>query len=51
MFCFTCGGIGSIRVHRQLVLQVPPGIQSGREFRIGTGDLSAGKIRVRVLVR
>jgi molecular chaperone DnaJ len=50
MFCFTCGGAGSIRIRQQLVLQIPPGIQNGREFRISTGDLSIGSIRVRVLV-
>jgi len=50
MFCFTCGGKGTIRTRQQLVLQIPPGIQNGREFLVDTGDWPSGQIRVRVLV-
>ena len=50
MFCFTCGGAGSIRIRQQLVLNIPPGLQSGREFLLDTGHHPPGGIRVRVLV-
>ena len=58
MFCFTCGGRGTIRTRERLVLQIPPGIRNGREFLIGSGagsrtgsnDPFATGIRVRVLV-
>lgn len=50
MFCFTCGGAGSIRLRQQLVANIPPGMQSGREFLLDTGDHPPGAVRVRVLV-
>ena len=59
MFCFTCAGLGTIRIRKQLVLRIPPGIRNGREFfissgissRAGSGDRFGAGIRVRVLVR
>ena len=50
MFCFTCGATGTVRSVKRMVLEVPPGIRSGREFLIDTGAHPARKIRLRVLV-
>jgi molecular chaperone DnaJ len=50
MFCFTCGGTGSIRTTKRMILNIPPGVLSGREFLIAAGDLPSGSLRVRVLV-
>jgi DnaJ-class molecular chaperone len=50
MLCFTCGGTGSIRTTKRMILNMPPGVLSGREFLIAAGDLPSGSLRVRVLV-
>ncbi|MBN2552156.1 MAG: hypothetical protein JXB06_05280, partial [Spirochaetales bacterium] len=50
MFCFTCGGTGTVRSVKRIVLEVPPGIRSGREFLIDTGAHPVRRIRLRVLV-
>jgi molecular chaperone DnaJ len=50
MLCFTCGGTGSIRTTKRMILNIPPGVLSGREFLIAAGDLPFGSLRVRVLV-
>ncbi|UCF98240.1 MAG: J domain-containing protein [Spirochaetaceae bacterium] len=50
LFCFTCGGTGSIRNVQRMVLDIPPGIRNGREFLIGSGDRLCRSIRIRVLV-
>jgi molecular chaperone DnaJ len=50
LFCFTCSGTGGIRSVDRISLQIPPGIQSGREFRVVGGDFAGRSFRVRVLV-